>query len=325
MIIGEDLSRRLNNTLLQAIVSASRDGVVVADARKPDVPIVYVNPAFEQMTGYRADEMLGQNCRFLQGEDRGQRPVSELREAIAQGDSCDVLLRNYRKDGSLFWNQLHLQPLMEKRQIKWWIGIARDVGALHELKDRLKHRQRSLKEARTKMPVDRLTGLQSRVYFDQALIREWGLCVREKRVLNLFLFAIDHFDRYLETFGRRAADSILRQVAGAVRAGFKRSSDFCSRYDEQRIACFASNTGGSELDDFVAGICERVKALCIHHPHSPTSRFITVSGSALSVAPDNTGSLEQMVEGLENQLEQAVIDGGDRAVTGRFDDQAAAD
>jgi len=319
------LSRRLNNTLLQAIVSASRDGVVVADARESDVPIVYVNPAFEQMTGYSADEILGKNCRFLQGEDRRQRSISELRAAIADGQACEVLLRNYRKDGTLFWNQLHLQPLMEKDRIAWWIGIARDVGALHELKDRLRHRQRALKEARSKTPDDRLTGLHSRVFFDEALIREWHICVREARTLNLFLFDIDHFDRYLETFGRRAGDAILRQVARAVRAGFQRSSDFCSRYDEQRFGCFASSTTEAPLEDFSAGICERVKALCIHHPHSPTSRFITVSGAALSVSPDSSGSLEQILEKLESQLEQAIVDGGDRVVTGRFEGPAAAD
>ena len=319
------MARRLNNTLLQAIISASRDGVVVADARAKDVPIVYVNPAFEQMTGYSADEILGQNCRFLQGEDRRQRSISEMRESIAQGQACEVLLRNYRKDGTLFWNQLHLQPLMEKERAAWWIGIARDVGALHELKDRLRHRQRALNEARSKTPDDRLTGLHSRVFFDESLVREWNVCVREARTLNLFLFAIDHLDRYLETFGRRAGDSILRQVARAVRAGFQRSSDFCSRYDEQRFGCFASSAEEAQLDDFVAGICERVKALCIHNPHSPTSRFITVSGAALSIRPDNSCSLEQMLEALESQLEKALVDGGDRAVTGRFEDLASTD
>jgi PAS domain S-box-containing protein len=230
------LGWRLKNALLEAALKATRDGVVVADALAEDMPIVYANPSFEAMTGYTEAELLGRNCRFLQGEDRRQRAVTELREAIEDGRACEVLLRNYRKDGSLFWNQLNLQPFEEQGRVRWWIGIATDVGALHDLKDRLRNRQRALAEARASAPDDRLTGLRSRVFFDQALEREWHLCVRESRTLNLFLFSIDHVRQYLDTFGRRAGDSCLRQVARGIRGAYRRSSDVCARYDDWRVA-----------------------------------------------------------------------------------------
>ena len=310
------MSRRLKNALLEAALKATRDGVVVADALAEDKPMVYVNPAFEQMTGYNEAELLGRNCRFLQGDDRRQRAVTELRDAIDAGCACEVLLRNYRKDGSLFWNQLRLQPFEEQGRVRWWIGIATDVGALHDLKDKLRNRQRALAEARASAPDDRLTGLRSRTYFDQALEREWQLCLRESRSLNLFLFAIDHVDQYLETFGRRAGDSCLRQVARGIRGAFRRSSDVCARYDTWSVACFASGIEMGPADEFAEGVCERVKALCIHHPHSPVSRFITVSGAVLRLMPDESASLPDTLLRLEQLLEQAVVDGGDRAVAG---------
>jgi len=308
------VARRLKNTLLEAALHGIRDGVIVADARAKDMPIVYVNPAFEQMTGYAEAELLGRNCRFLQGEDRRQRAVSEMREAIAEGRGCEVLLRNYRKDGSLFWNQLRLQPFEEKGRINWWIGTATDVGALHDLKDKLRNRQRALAEARASAPDDRLTGLRSRVFFDETLEREWSLCQRESRSLDLFLYAIDHVEPYLDTFGRRATDVCLRQVARGIHGAFRRSSDVCARFDDWRIACFASRMDGGPVDEFAAGVCERVKALCIHHPHSPISRFITVSSAAVSLSPDASMSLTAVLASLEESLEQAVIDGGDRAI-----------
>lgn len=313
------MTRRLKNALLEAALHGIRDGVIVADALAQDMPIVYVNPAFEQMTGYAEAELLGRNCRFLQGEDRRQRAVSEMREALAEGRGCDVLLRNYRKDGSLFWNQLRLRPFKEKGGIRWWIGTATDVGALHDLKDKLRNRQRALAEARTSAPDDRLTGLRSRVFFDEALQREWELCVRESRSLDLFLYAIDHIEPYLDTFGRRATDACLRQVARGVRGAFRRSSDVCARFDDWRIACFSSRRDGGPVDEFAAGVCERVKALCIHHPHSPISRFITLSGAAISLIPDASTSLAEVLASVEGLLEQAVIDGGDRAVVGAGD------
>ena len=310
------MSRRLKNALLEAALKATRDGVVVVDALADDAPMVYVNPAFEQMTGYTEAELLGRNCRFLQGDDRRQRAVTELRDAIDAGCACEVLLRNYRKDGSLFWNQLRLQPFEEQGRVRWWVGIATDVGALHDLKDKLRNRQRALAEARASAPDDRLTGLRSRTYFDQALEREWQLCLRESRSLNLFLFTIDHVHQYLETFGRRAGDSCLRQVARGIRGAFRRSSDVCARYDAWSVACFASGPEMETADEFAEGVCERVKALCIHHPHSPVSRFITVSGAVLRLTPDASASLPDALSRLEQLLEQAVVDGGDRAVAG---------
>ncbi|XFA73301.1 PAS domain S-box protein [Thermosynechococcaceae cyanobacterium Okahandja] len=114
--------------LRERAIVASTNGIVITDYRQPDNPIIYVNPAFERMTGYRALEVIGKNCRFLQGGDRHQPGAEAIRNAIAKGQSCRVILRNYRKNGKPFWNELAISPIFnEVGEITHYIGIQSDV------------------------------------------------------------------------------------------------------------------------------------------------------------------------------------------------------
>src|SRR5215212_9639988 len=114
--------------LLERAVTASTNSIVITDPNQPDDPIVYVNPAFERTTGYAAEEVLGRNCRFLQGEDRDQPALGELRAAVHEGRHCTVVLRNYRKDGALFWNELSVYPVRdEERRMTNFVGVQNDI------------------------------------------------------------------------------------------------------------------------------------------------------------------------------------------------------
>jgi PAS domain S-box-containing protein len=113
--------------MLRDAIQASNNVVILTDPNLPDNPIVYVNNGFEKLTGYRREEALGRNCRFLQGNDRAQEGVQRLREAIAARREVQVELRNYRKDGTLFWNELHLTPVFEGERLKYFLGVQNDV------------------------------------------------------------------------------------------------------------------------------------------------------------------------------------------------------
>jgi PAS domain S-box-containing protein len=120
----------INAKLLQLMVEHSNDGIVVAEQEGKDSILIYVNPAFERLTGYYADDILYQDCRFLQGEHHDQEALQTIREAIRAGSPCRQVLRNYRKDGSLFWNELSIAPVRnEADQLTYYIGIQRDVTA----------------------------------------------------------------------------------------------------------------------------------------------------------------------------------------------------
>src|SRR3712207_1098530 len=114
--------------LLERAVTASTNSIVISDPNQPDDPIVYVNPAFERTTGYTSEEVLGHNCRFLQGGDRDQPALEELKAAVYEGRHCTVVLRNYRKDGTLFWNELSIYPVRdEDGRMTNFVGVQNDV------------------------------------------------------------------------------------------------------------------------------------------------------------------------------------------------------
>ncbi len=105
-------------------------GIVIADARLDDVPIVYCNAAFQRITGYPQQEVLGRNCRFLQAHDQGQPGAEELSEALSAQRECTVLLRNYRKDGTMFWNELSISPVRdESGVVTHFAGFSKDISA----------------------------------------------------------------------------------------------------------------------------------------------------------------------------------------------------
>jgi len=114
--------------LLERAVTASTNSIVISDPNQPDYPLVYVNPAFERTTGYAAEEVLGRNCRFLQDEDRDQPALGELRTAVREGRHCTVVLRNYRKDGTLFWNELSIYPVHDEEGcVTSFVGVQNDI------------------------------------------------------------------------------------------------------------------------------------------------------------------------------------------------------
>lgn len=97
-----------------------------------DNPIIYANRGFERLTGYSIDETLGQNCRFLQGPDTAQPEVARLREAVRDGKNIRVVLRNYRKDGSLFWKELYITAIYEGGALRNFIGVQNDISKFVE-------------------------------------------------------------------------------------------------------------------------------------------------------------------------------------------------
>ena len=114
--------------VLSQILDACVNGITLSDPDQPDNPIVYANKAFERVTGYARDDILGRNCRFLQGRDRDQPEVERIREALRDHVPVTVILRNYRKDGSLFYNQFTIRPLIDPEgKVIYYLGVQYDV------------------------------------------------------------------------------------------------------------------------------------------------------------------------------------------------------
>lgn len=114
--------------LLQKVVESSTDGIVITDAQHPDNVMVYVNKAFEKITGYKSDELVGHNCRMLQTEDtKNSRAINTLKNCIKSGKNCDVLLQNKKKNGEIFYSRLAISAVIEQDMIVNYIGVVRDI------------------------------------------------------------------------------------------------------------------------------------------------------------------------------------------------------
>ncbi|HEY9623771.1 MAG TPA: PAS domain-containing protein [Crinalium sp.] len=135
-----------NHTLARAI-AATPGGILITDPGQLDNPIIYANPAFLRITGYELDEVLGQNCRFLQGADTDQNTVAQIRQAIAEQREISTTILNYRKDGRPFWNELKITPIIsEDGKLLYFVGLQTDVSERKQAEDNLQKQTETLQK-----------------------------------------------------------------------------------------------------------------------------------------------------------------------------------
>ncbi len=129
-------------------IDAAVNGVIVVDALGEDMPIIYANEGFHQLTGYSSEEVIGRNCRFLQGPKTDRNKIQKIREAIQAGQSCRSLLINYRKDGSTFHNDLQITPVRQPDgRISHFVGIQHDVTELINAEAAVRHSEAQLQRS----------------------------------------------------------------------------------------------------------------------------------------------------------------------------------
>ncbi|MFP4578139.1 MAG: PAS domain S-box protein, partial [Coleofasciculus sp.] len=127
--ITESKQTEVRLQLLERAIAASSNGILITDPNVPDNPIIFVNPGFERITGYSAQEVVGKNCRFLQGDNHQQPGLDQLKAALKNEQDCHVILQNYRKDGTRFWNELSISPIRDRNgKLTHYIGIQTDIS-----------------------------------------------------------------------------------------------------------------------------------------------------------------------------------------------------
>ncbi|NNE35886.1 MAG: SpoIIE family protein phosphatase, partial [Rhodothermales bacterium] len=150
-------------------LAASAEGITISDPSLPDNPLIYANEGFERLTGYSVEDVVGRNCRFLQGPDTDPDTVDVIREAIRTDTACTVQILNYRKDGTPFWNRLSITPIKDAAgTVTNHIGIQSDVTAQKDAEDALQEAKRELESANERMRKD----LEAAAKIQQALLPE---------------------------------------------------------------------------------------------------------------------------------------------------------
>jgi len=201
-------------------IEASVNAIVITDHTKPDIPIEYVNPAFERITGYTAAEAIGRNCRFLAREDRDQPQIESLRAAIRAESECHVVMRNYRKDGSLFWNDLYIAPVRDHtRRVTHFIGVQNDITETKRYQDELEHQAN----------YDALTGLPNRSLLQDRLKQSLAYAQRQHHSVAIAFLDLDRFKLINDSLGHNAGDRMLQTVADRIKSCL-RQFDTVARY-----------------------------------------------------------------------------------------------
>jgi diguanylate cyclase (GGDEF)-like protein/PAS domain S-box-containing protein len=212
---------RLSRTIFNSV----SNGITISDATKADHPLTYVNPAFERMTGYLAHEVSGRNCRFLQGNDHEQEGVARIRQAIREEREERALLKNYRKDGAPFWNELYMSPIRDADgRLTHFVGIQNDVTTQVEFSLKLDHLAHH----------DALTGLANRGFLLTQLQQSLLRVRRSGAAIAVLFFDLDNFKHVNDVFGHDTGDKLLQVVADRLKS-------------ETRAAETVARLGGDEF------------------------------------------------------------------------------
>ncbi|MGB7441331.1 MAG: PAS domain S-box protein [Coleofasciculaceae cyanobacterium] len=220
MQLGSLIERKRTEERLQLVeraIAASNNGILIADATQPDLPIIYVNPVFESITGYSTSEVIGKNCRFLQGNNTNQAALAEVRAALREKRGCRTVLLNYRKDGSMFWNELYLAPVQDTvGNLTHYIGVQNDVTERKRVKAELK--QARERKALFNVISKIRESLELETIF-QTTAREVRQFLKADRVGMFYFYPDSHWNE-----GEFVSEDVLPEFNSALAA---RVSDYC--------------------------------------------------------------------------------------------------
>jgi diguanylate cyclase (GGDEF)-like protein/PAS domain S-box-containing protein len=300
----------------QRLVENSPEGIVICDATAADHPVLFVNNAFAQLCGYPVTTLMGSNLRILQGTDRDQDGRVRLAEALQKGLPARVLVRNYRPDGALFWNECVVQPVRSgKGELTHFIGYHRDAS------ERLKSAERSsLSGLPSWLREDRLTGLHSRAYFEELLQRDWALAQRDSHEIGLTLFDIDDLGAYNDKFDRAAGDACIRRVARVIGGSYRRGGDLVGRWEGGTFAVLTQGDAAERAAHYAQIVGQRVRDLLMHHPTAGAGRYVTVSAAVASLVPPRTLALEGLLRACQAAMKRAKKNGKDAIITAEAGD-----
>lgn len=267
--------------ILKQAVMDSRDGITISDNCIDDNPLIFVNPAFERMTGYSFEEVTNINCRYLQKEDQEQPEIEIIHKAIKASEYCLVTLRNYRKDGTMFWNELSISPIHnEKGIVTNFLGIQKDVTSRMLIQQQLRDEHQTLEEMKIHFEQlsikDGLTGIYNRRFFNAQFEIQCKIACRNSESLTLAMIDVDYFKLFNDIYGHQAGDEALMLVADSLNKFFQRGSDFAARYGGEEFVILFSGMTKDQSVRLVESLCQRVRDLKIPHSASSTG-YLTIS------------------------------------------------
>ena len=277
--------------ILEEVISASAEPLVIVRVDQPNWPVVFSNPAFDAIGG---DDTVDKPFADVIEQLAGREAALDISEAVRAREQSSFPLE---LGGREFL--LALLPLGDCDDdavyyAAFWRGGAGVAGSdMHHALLKAKRRIRDLSRD------DPVTGLLNAKAFKDVLDHDLAVAAREQSSLALVLFTLDEFDAYIDVFGKHASDSCLRRVGQAIRRCLRRASDVVGRLEGARLVALSHASDEAGVREFAGQISTAVRELGLHHPRSSRSRFVTVS---FEVAMSDGGRDRQTAEALLDAL-----------------------
>ena len=224
--------------LHQRSVEASANAMIITSATAPEFAIEYVNPAFERITGFSAAEAVGHSCKFLQAGDDEQEGLAEIRSALREQRAANAVLRNYRKDGTPFWNHLYIAPVSDVQgTVTHFVVSQYDVTETRDAQEALRHLATH----------DPLTGLPNRALLHDRLQRMMAAAQRHNSQIWVVFLDLDRFKFFNDSLGHKAGDAFLKTVAERLQQTL-RQTDTVARLGGDEFILLLSEQPGTRLN-----------------------------------------------------------------------------
>lgn len=276
--------------------------MLIVDAQKSTLPIIYINTAFETLTGLEAVDIIGSRLDELVA--RGRAPE---RTGTWRMDGDEESEQTWRlRGGAELRVCVRRSPLFKRpgRPSYWLLTVLERLGggaaggeaalrnALHDARRELKRLER----------IDPATGIPNDSAFDEILHRDWAIARREQRRIGIVVFQVDYLEAYRDKLGKHATNSVLRKIAHAISGSLRRAGDFGARVGDDRFAVILGSADDRQIRDFAARAVKNVNNLSIPHPTSPVARHITISFGAATEAPEWSSTYSTLLDTAVQRL-----------------------
>ncbi|WP_258239790.1 EAL domain-containing protein [Pseudidiomarina homiensis] len=275
-------------------IEASSNAVIITD-NTHEQPMVYVNPAFERITGYSSEEVLGKNCRMLQGPETNNEDLDKIRRAIENREEGTAVLLNYRKDGSPFWNELTVAPVEnDSGEVSHFIGIMRDITESKKYREELERQAN----------YDSLTELPNRNLLSDRLQQTIAYAEEDNETFAIAYFDIDNFKVINDSLGHEHGDELLRVIANRLRH-FIQATDTAARVGGDDFFVILTN---NDIDGYISRI-NQLRAELAKPIHVAGQSIEVTFSVGISVFPDDGEEPSMLQRNVDNAMYQAKRNG----------------
>jgi len=282
--------KTVNKEILEQVIGATSEPLVLVRIDRPDWPVVLANPAFAAIG---SKEVQGKPFADVIEELAGRELALEVSESVRSQQETSFPVESNGREYLLVLKPLSAPGEESARfyAAYWRSGAGLGSAENAEMHHALLNAKRRIRDLSRDDPA---TGLLNGRAFREVFEHDWAVAKREKSRLSIVTFTLEDFDAYIEVFGRHAADSCLRRAGRAIRRCLRRASDVVARMDGARFVVLSHASDEEGVREFAALISTAVRELGLHHPRSPSSKFVTVSFDVTTadVAGESRGARE---------------------------------